>query len=158
QDHQNAWQLSKRRCCIEAALPSHQERRSALAPRHRVDNCYGPVCHPVRRAISGNGAMTMATGIMARPIVAWLASLASSPAPSARRYAALGLDRSLQPTKLADHAFDAPVRTHDDETVHPRSQKSLTQNLDNPDPDPSSGGDGAICWSFSSSMFKYLLV
>ena len=36
--------------------------------------------------------MITATGIMARPIVAWLAPSPSSPAPSARRYAALGLD------------------------------------------------------------------
>jgi len=73
--------------------------------------------------------MTMATGIMARPIMAWPAALPSSPAPSARRYAALGLDRSLQPSKLADHAFDAPVPTHDDENVNPPSQKPLTQKF-----------------------------
>jgi len=38
-------------------------------------------------------------------------SFAVKPAPSARRYAALGLDRSLQPSKLADHAFDAALST-----------------------------------------------
>jgi hypothetical protein len=73
--------------------------------------------------------MIMATGITARPIMAWCAALPSSPAPSARRYAALGLDRSLQPSKLADHAFDASVSTHDDENLNPPSQKALTQNF-----------------------------
>ncbi len=39
--------------------------------------------------------------------VALPASSPSSPAPAARRYAALGLDRSARPSKLADRAADA---------------------------------------------------
>jgi hypothetical protein len=45
--------------------------------------------------------------IMARTIVAWSAPSPSSPAPAARRYAALGLDRSMRPSKLVDRAADA---------------------------------------------------
>jgi putative transposase len=55
-------------------------------------------------AFSRNSAMIMATGIIARPIMAWSAASPSSPAPSARHYAALGLDRSPRPSKLSDHA------------------------------------------------------
>jgi len=73
--------------------------------------------------------MIRATGIIiARPIIAWSAALPSSPAPSARRYAALGLDRSLQPSKLADHAFDASI-SMDTTNLNPPSQRSLTQNF-----------------------------
>jgi hypothetical protein len=53
-------------------------------------------------------------------------SFAVKPAPSARRYAALGLDRSLQPSKLADHAFDAALST-ESTNLNPPSRKSLTQ-------------------------------
>jgi hypothetical protein len=70
--------------------------------------------------------MIMAS-IMARPIIAWPAALPSSPAPSARRYAALGLDRSLQPSKLADHASDAAELPMDTTNLNPPSRKSLTQ-------------------------------
>jgi hypothetical protein len=70
--------------------------------------------------------MIMATGIMARPIIAWAAAAPSSPAPPARRYAALGLDRSLQPSKLADHASDAALPM-DTTNLNPPSRKSLTQ-------------------------------
>src|SRR5262245_44315818 len=70
-----------------------------------MDRCYGPVCHPVWRTFSRNSAMIVATGIVARPIMAWSAASPSSPAPSARRYAALGLDRSLQPSKLSGHGL-----------------------------------------------------
>jgi hypothetical protein len=73
--------------------------------------------------------MTMATGISARPIIAWSAASPSSPAPSARRYAALGLDRSLQPSKLADHDFDASFSMNTTTNLNPRSQKSHTQNV-----------------------------
>jgi hypothetical protein len=72
--------------------------------------------------------MIMATGIMARPIIAWPAASPSSPAPSARRYAALGLDRSLQPSKLADHASDASFSINT-ANLKPPSQKSRTQNF-----------------------------
>jgi hypothetical protein len=70
--------------------------------------------------------MIMATGITARPIMAWCAALPSSPAPSARRYAALGLDRSQQPSKLAHHASDASL-SMDTTNLNPPSRKSLTQ-------------------------------
>jgi hypothetical protein len=72
--------------------------------------------------------MIMATGIMARPIIAWPAASPSSPAPSARRYAALGLDRSLQPSKLADHASDA-LFSMDTTNLNPPSRKPLTQTI-----------------------------
>jgi hypothetical protein len=72
--------------------------------------------------------MIMATGIVARPIMAWSAASPSSPAPSARRYAALGLDRLLQPSKLADHASDASI-SMDKIDLNPPSQKSRTQNF-----------------------------
>jgi len=75
--------------------------------------------------------MIMATGIMAGPIIAWSAASPSSPAPSARRYAALGLDRSLQPSNLADHASDASISMDTTTTtnLNPPSQKSHTQNF-----------------------------
>jgi hypothetical protein len=72
--------------------------------------------------------MIITTGIVARPIIAWSAALPSSPAPSARRYATLGLDRSLQPSKLCDHAFDASV-SMDTTNLIPPAQKSRTQNF-----------------------------
>jgi hypothetical protein len=75
--------------------------------------------------------MIMATGIIARPIMAWPAASLSSPAPSARRYAALGLDRSLQPSKLSDHASDASL-SMDTTNLNPPSQKSRTQTSDIP--------------------------
>jgi hypothetical protein len=36
-------------------------------------------------------------------MIAWSAPSPSSPAPSARRYAALGLDRSVRPSKVRRH-------------------------------------------------------
>jgi hypothetical protein len=42
--------------------------------------------------------------IAATRMIAWSAPSPSSPAPLARRYAALGLDRSARPSKLADRA------------------------------------------------------
>ena len=76
--------------------------------------------------------MIMATGIMARPMIAWPAASPSSPAPSARRYAALGLDRSLQPSKLADRASDALVLDqHGEPEIH--LHRSLVHKIsDNP--------------------------
>ena len=47
------------------------------------------------------------TDTTATPMIAWPAPSPSSPAPSARRYAALGLDRSVRPSKLAHRAADA---------------------------------------------------
>src|SRR5262245_60082301 len=46
-------------------LSRHRARRSVLATRRGMDSCHGPVCHPVRRALSRNSAMIVATGIMA---------------------------------------------------------------------------------------------
>jgi hypothetical protein len=69
--------------------------------------------------------MRTATDIRARSMIAWTAPSPSSPAPSARRCAALGLDRSARPSKVADHAADASLSMHED--VNPPSQKSLTQ-------------------------------
>jgi hypothetical protein len=73
--------------------------------------------------------MIMATDIMARAMIAWAAASPSSPAPSARRYAALGLDRSPQPSKLADHASDASISMDTTTNLNPPSQKSHTQNF-----------------------------
>jgi hypothetical protein len=73
--------------------------------------------------------MIIATGIMARPIIAWATAAPSSPAPSARRYAALGLDRSLQPSKLADHASDARVVDGHDEPQSTFTEISYTNYL-----------------------------
>jgi hypothetical protein len=73
--------------------------------------------------------MIIATGIMARPIIAWATVAPSSPAPSARRYAALGLDRSLQPSKLADHASDARVVDGHDEPQSTFTEISYTNYL-----------------------------
>jgi hypothetical protein len=53
QDHQNARQLSQRRSSAEAALPRDQECRLALAATGAMDRCHGPVCHSVRRTLSG---------------------------------------------------------------------------------------------------------
>ena len=58
QDHQDPRQLSQRRRGVEAALSRHQECRIALAASRRMDRRHGPVRHPVRRAFSGNSAMT----------------------------------------------------------------------------------------------------
>jgi hypothetical protein len=49
----------------------------------------------------------MTDGIMATSTIAWSAPSPSSPASSTRRCAALGLDRSLRPSKVADRAVDA---------------------------------------------------
>ena len=66
QDHQNPRQLPQRRCGAEAALSGDQECRDALAAQHRVDRRDEPIRDPVRRALSGNHAMTI-TAIAARP-------------------------------------------------------------------------------------------
>ena len=51
--------------------------------------------------------MMRTTDTTATPMIAWPAPSPSSPAPSARRYAALGLDGSVRPSKLAHRAADA---------------------------------------------------
>jgi hypothetical protein len=53
--------------------------------------------------------MMISISIAAASIIAWAASSPSSPAPAARRCAALGLDRSMRPSKLVDRAADALV-------------------------------------------------
>jgi hypothetical protein len=88
--------------------------------------------------------MIMAS-IMARPIIAWPAALPSSPAPSARRYAALGLDRSLQPSKLADHAAsDAAVADGHDEPKSTFTEISYTNNLTIPEGANPQGWRGGV--------------
>jgi hypothetical protein len=62
-----------------------------------------------------------------RPMIAWSAPSPSSPAPAARRCAALGLDRSARPGKLTNRATDAAVSM--DQNENPPSQKSLTQKF-----------------------------
>lgn len=56
---------------------------------------------------------------MASPMIAWSAPSPSSPAPAARRYAALGLDRSVRPSKVGCHANDSL-------TLHAAARKSTT--------------------------------
>jgi len=67
------------------------------------------------------------TDIAAMMMIAWSAPSPSSAAPTARRYAASGLDRSVRPSKLVRHAADASLSTS--KTANPPSQKSLTQNF-----------------------------
>src|SRR6266540_1313149 len=107
QDHQDPRQLSHRRCGAEAAVSRDQECRPALAARNRMDGRHEPVCHSVWRTLSGNGTKMRTTDTTATPMIAWPAPSPSSPAPSARRYAALGLDCSVRPSKLAHRAADA---------------------------------------------------
>src|SRR6266568_2387366 len=78
-----------------------------LAARNRMDGRHEPVCYSVWRTLSGNGTKMRTTDTTATPMIAWPAPSPSSPAPSARRYAALGLDRSVRPSKLAHRAADA---------------------------------------------------
>jgi hypothetical protein len=49
----------------------------------------------------------MTIGITAMSMIAWSAHSPSSPASSTRRGAALGLDRSVRPSKVVDRAVDA---------------------------------------------------
>ena len=65
--------------------------------------------------------------ITAMAMMAWFALSPSSPAPAARRYAALGLDRSVRPSKVADGAVNASVSMCGDKNR--ASQKSLTQSF-----------------------------
>jgi hypothetical protein len=57
----------------------------------------------------------------------WRSGGGVKPAPTARRYAASGRDRSVRPSKLVHHAADASLSTS--KTANPPSQKSLTQNF-----------------------------
>src|SRR6516162_11299931 len=92
-----------------------------------MDSGHGPVCHSVQRAFSRNSPMTTTTDITATAIIAWSAPSPSSPAPAARRCAALELDRSARPSKLADRAADESLSMFENENQP--SQKSLTQNF-----------------------------
>jgi len=65
-------------------------------------------------------------GITTVPMIARSAPSPSSPAPSARRYAALGLDRSARPSKGAVRA-NASLFMH--ANTNQPSQKSLTQTV-----------------------------
>src|SRR5213082_923272 len=65
----------------------------------------------------GAAGMSLYGSSKATPMIAWPAPSPSSPAPSARRYAALGLDRSVRPSKLADRVADGRV-------LHVRERKS----------------------------------
>jgi hypothetical protein len=71
--------------------------------------------------------MTTTTDITTTAIIAWSAPSPSSPAPAARRCAALELDRSPRPSKLADRAADESLSMFENENQP--SQKSLTQNF-----------------------------
>jgi len=57
--------------------------------------------------------MMTITDIATMPMIAWSAPSPSSPAPSARRYAALGLDRSMRPSKVADRVADASLSMYE---------------------------------------------
>jgi DNA-binding transcriptional LysR family regulator len=56
----------------------------------------------------------MMTGIAATQMIARPALSPSSPAPSARRYTALGLDRGARPSKSGDRAANAHLRCSSD--------------------------------------------
>src|SRR5262245_60428064 len=70
----------------------------------------GAVRHPLRRAVSRNGALMIATDITAPTMIAWTEPSPSSPAPAARRCAASGLDRSVRPGRIVGHAVDAGLQ------------------------------------------------
>src|SRR5262245_11231397 len=70
----------------------------------------GAVRHPLRRAVSRNGALMIATDITAPTMIAWTEPSPSSPAPAARRCAASGLDRSVRPGRVVGHAVDASLQ------------------------------------------------
>ncbi len=72
------------------------------------------------------------TGTAAAPLIAWPTPSPSCPAPSARRCAASGLNRSMLPSTPADHPTDASFSICRNE--NPTSQKFLEQNADTLDP------------------------
>ncbi|MDU6830444.1 MAG: hypothetical protein E6417_10525, partial [Bradyrhizobium sp.] len=51
----------------------------------------------------------MTNGITATMMIARRAPSPSSPVPAAHRFAASGLDRSVPPSKIVNHAVDASV-------------------------------------------------
>jgi hypothetical protein len=63
----------------------------------------------------------MMNDITAPFMIAWHAPSPSSPASSTRRCAALGLDRSVRPSKVADHAVDASL------SDAPKSKSTVTE-------------------------------
>jgi hypothetical protein len=71
--------------------------------------------------------MMRIANITATSIIARSAPSPSSPAPSARRYAAVGLDRSVRPSKIADVPMMPSFSMY--ANPNPPSQKSLTQNV-----------------------------
>src|SRR5215831_7438220 len=70
----------------------------------------GAVRHPLRRAVSWNGALMITTDITAPTMIAWTEPSPSSPAPAARRCAASGLDSSVRPSRVVGHAVDASLQ------------------------------------------------
>ena len=91
----------------------------------RMDRRHGPVCHPVRRAFSRISTMITIADMATTSMIARSAPSPSSPAPSARRCATSGLDRSAWRSKVADRAADASIAMSGKQ--NPPSQKSLTQ-------------------------------
>jgi hypothetical protein len=71
--------------------------------------------------------MTQITDIMALSMIAWSALSPSRPAPAARRCAALGLDRSVRPSKVGGRAVDGLISMRQNKTSP--SQESHTQNF-----------------------------
>src|SRR6266571_7983719 len=67
-------------------------------------HCVGLVVKIGTRSL---GQCWITTHIAATRMIARSAPSRSSPAPSARRYAALGLDRSARPSKRGNHAANA---------------------------------------------------
>jgi hypothetical protein len=63
----------------------------------------------------------MTNDITAMSMIAWSAPSPSSPASSTRRYAPLGLDRSVRPSKVADRAADAQF------SIHGNSKSTFTE-------------------------------
>src|SRR5205814_8997677 len=98
-DHQDPRQRSQRRFGAEALVPRDQECRHALAARNRMDGRHGPVCHSVRRALSGNSTMT-AIGIAVHTMIARRARSPTSPTPTARPIGLRGLTTRFITQKL----------------------------------------------------------
>ena len=92
QNHQDPRQLFDRRGGTQVVVSRHQERRRPLAAAGRMDCRDGAVRHPLRRAVSRNGALMIANDITAPTMIAWTEPSPSSPAPAARRCAAARRD------------------------------------------------------------------
>ena len=156
QDHQDARQLPQRRCRLEAALPRHQKCRHALAPRHRMDGRHGPVCHSVRCAFPGIGAMSSAASIRLQRIATSMAinrqtrwperSRTASPVKAGLRPpppAAKGLDRARRPALVGHRDFDGGFRLLPQPLSSTVTEASYTKYLTLP-PDPLDAGVGDI--------------